>query len=176
MCIYGWRGVSTMLYVIKLQLLFCCIVEQKCSLTIFIWQGWDDPYVPRTHEGLLKWKYADMNSVDFLFEVLLSPLLCFGLQCLSLAFCVSYKLKVSSSAVFFLHVSSCVDRWLVMIILSSFFMNGERKNWWKEIKLNSKVCEFSSLSCYALFLCIIFLYLLHDGRLKHDLKGVLLLS
>ncbi|GLT37567.1 hypothetical protein SLA2020_118780 [Shorea laevis] len=34
-----------------------------------IFQGWDDPYVPRTHEGLLKWKYPDMNSVDFLFEV-----------------------------------------------------------------------------------------------------------
>ncbi|XP_039044167.1 mRNA-capping enzyme-like isoform X2 [Hibiscus syriacus] len=34
-----------------------------------IFQGWDDPYVPRTHEGLLKWKYARMNSVDFLFEI-----------------------------------------------------------------------------------------------------------
>ncbi|XP_020576063.1 mRNA-capping enzyme-like isoform X4 [Phalaenopsis equestris] len=34
-----------------------------------IFQGWDDPYIPRTHEGLLKWKYAEMNSVDFLFEV-----------------------------------------------------------------------------------------------------------
>ncbi|KAL5743643.1 hypothetical protein ACOSQ2_026759 [Xanthoceras sorbifolium] len=34
-----------------------------------IFQGWDDPYVPRTYEGLLKWKYAAMNSVDFLFEV-----------------------------------------------------------------------------------------------------------
>lgn len=34
-----------------------------------IFQGWDDPYVPRTHKGLLKWKYADMNSVDFLFEM-----------------------------------------------------------------------------------------------------------
>ncbi|OIW20949.1 hypothetical protein TanjilG_25944 [Lupinus angustifolius] len=34
-----------------------------------IFQGWDDPYVPRTHEGLLKWKYAELNSVDFLFEV-----------------------------------------------------------------------------------------------------------
>lgn len=34
-----------------------------------IFQGWDDPYIPRTHEGLLKWKYADMNSVDFLFEI-----------------------------------------------------------------------------------------------------------
>ncbi|KAG5550417.1 hypothetical protein RHGRI_015392 [Rhododendron griersonianum] len=33
-----------------------------------IFQGWDDPYVPRTHEGLLKWKYPEMNSVDFLFE------------------------------------------------------------------------------------------------------------
>ncbi|EPS57307.1 hypothetical protein M569_17512, partial [Genlisea aurea] len=34
-----------------------------------IFQGWDDPYVPRTHEGLLKWKYAQLNTVDFLFEV-----------------------------------------------------------------------------------------------------------
>ncbi|XP_059657806.1 uncharacterized protein LOC132304241 [Cornus florida] len=33
-----------------------------------IFQDWDDPYVPRTHEGLLKWKY--MNSVDFLFEMI----------------------------------------------------------------------------------------------------------
>ncbi|XP_074578126.1 uncharacterized protein LOC141834687 isoform X1 [Curcuma longa] len=34
-----------------------------------IFQGWDDPYIPRTHEGLLKWKYPEMNSVDFLFEI-----------------------------------------------------------------------------------------------------------
>ncbi|URE20526.1 mRNA capping enzyme, C-terminal domain, partial [Musa troglodytarum] len=34
-----------------------------------IFQGWDDPYIPRTHEGLLKWKYPSMNSVDFLFEI-----------------------------------------------------------------------------------------------------------
>ncbi|WJX77031.1 mRNA guanylyltransferase [Trifolium repens] len=34
-----------------------------------IFQGWDDPYVPRTHEGLLKWKYADLDSVDFLLEI-----------------------------------------------------------------------------------------------------------
>ncbi|KAF5953667.1 hypothetical protein HYC85_006523 [Camellia sinensis] len=32
-------------------------------------KGWDDPYIPRTHEGLLKWKYPEMNSVDFLFEM-----------------------------------------------------------------------------------------------------------
>lgn len=44
-------------------------------LVITMWQGWDDPYVPRTHEGLLKWKYARMNSVDFLFEVILFCLL-----------------------------------------------------------------------------------------------------
>ncbi|KAI3883050.1 hypothetical protein MKW92_009630 [Papaver armeniacum] len=34
-----------------------------------IFQGWDDPYVPRADQGLLKWKYPEMNSVDFLFEV-----------------------------------------------------------------------------------------------------------
>ncbi|KAL3683404.1 hypothetical protein R1sor_001426 [Riccia sorocarpa] len=34
-----------------------------------IFQGWDDLYVCRTHEGLLKWKYARMNSVDFLLQV-----------------------------------------------------------------------------------------------------------
>ncbi|CAN1287474.1 mRNA-capping enzyme, partial [Linum perenne] len=34
-----------------------------------IFQGWDDPYIPKTHDGLLKWKYPEMNSVDFLFEV-----------------------------------------------------------------------------------------------------------
>ncbi|KAL1194070.1 hypothetical protein V5N11_004115 [Cardamine amara subsp. amara] len=34
-----------------------------------IFQGWDDPYVPKTNEGLLKWKYAEMNSLDFIFEM-----------------------------------------------------------------------------------------------------------
>ncbi|XP_023637159.1 mRNA-capping enzyme [Capsella rubella] len=34
-----------------------------------IFQGWDDPYTPLTDKGLLKWKYAEMNSVDFLFEM-----------------------------------------------------------------------------------------------------------
>ncbi|CAN8303071.1 unnamed protein product [Cochlearia groenlandica] len=33
-----------------------------------IFQGYDDPYVRQTHAGLLKWKYPEMNSVDFLFE------------------------------------------------------------------------------------------------------------
>ncbi|CAD6251571.1 unnamed protein product [Miscanthus lutarioriparius] len=37
-----------------------------------IFQGWDDPYVTHTHEGLLKWKYPEMNFVDFLFEVMRS--------------------------------------------------------------------------------------------------------
>ncbi|QCE14954.1 mRNA-capping enzyme [Vigna unguiculata] len=34
------------------------------------WWGWDDPYVPRTYEGVLKWKYPIMNSVDFVCEQL----------------------------------------------------------------------------------------------------------
>ncbi|XP_004301983.1 PREDICTED: mRNA-capping enzyme-like [Fragaria vesca subsp. vesca] len=34
-----------------------------------IFQGWDDPYVQGADEGLLKWKYPAMNSIDFLFEV-----------------------------------------------------------------------------------------------------------
>ncbi|PWA58810.1 hypothetical protein CTI12_AA396610 [Artemisia annua] len=34
-----------------------------------IFQPWDDQYVARTHLGLLKWKYPQMNSVDFLLEV-----------------------------------------------------------------------------------------------------------
>ncbi|PRQ19266.1 putative mRNA (guanine-N(7)-)-methyltransferase [Rosa chinensis] len=34
-----------------------------------IFQGWDDPYVQGADEGLLKWKYPAMNSMDFLFEV-----------------------------------------------------------------------------------------------------------
>eukprot|EP00271_Cylindrocystis_brebissonii_P018745 TRINITY_DN5443_c1_g1_i1.p1 TRINITY_DN5443_c1_g1~~TRINITY_DN5443_c1_g1_i1.p1 ORF type:complete len:787 (-),score=173.00 TRINITY_DN5443_c1_g1_i1:153-2513(-) len=33
-----------------------------------IFQDWDDPYVMKTHKGLLKWKFAHMNSVDFLLE------------------------------------------------------------------------------------------------------------
>jgi mRNA-capping enzyme len=39
------------------------------SLLYNLFQGWEDPYVPRTHEGLLKWKYAHMNSVDFVLKV-----------------------------------------------------------------------------------------------------------
>eukprot|EP00899_Mesostigma_viride_P025155 jgi/Mesvir1/5824/Mv26558-RA.1 len=33
-----------------------------------IFQGWDECYVPRTSQELLKWKYAHMNSVDFLID------------------------------------------------------------------------------------------------------------
>ncbi|KAI3861270.1 hypothetical protein MKX03_017401 [Papaver bracteatum] len=32
-----------------------------------IFQGWNDKYVPFTHQGLLKWKFQ--NTVDFLFEL-----------------------------------------------------------------------------------------------------------
>ncbi|MCD7456513.1 hypothetical protein HAX54_031951 [Datura stramonium] len=57
---------------------FCSLLSQNFSKNLsklsheadgLYFQGWDDPYVPRTHEGLLKWKYPEMNSVDFLFEV-----------------------------------------------------------------------------------------------------------
>jgi len=34
-----------------------------------IFQGWDNPYVPLTHDRLLKLKYAHMNLLDFLYEV-----------------------------------------------------------------------------------------------------------
>ncbi|KAJ0088719.1 hypothetical protein Patl1_31709 [Pistacia atlantica] len=55
------------------QNLICVECNLSCCTAVFtsdiMLQGWDDPYVPRTHEGLLKWKYARMNSVDFLFEV-----------------------------------------------------------------------------------------------------------
>ncbi|OEL31828.1 hypothetical protein BAE44_0007153, partial [Dichanthelium oligosanthes] len=32
-------------------------------------QGCYDPYITRTHEGLLKWKCPEMNAVDFLLEL-----------------------------------------------------------------------------------------------------------
>lgn len=34
-----------------------------------IFQGWDDPYVSGRCDVLLKWKYPEMNSVDFLFDI-----------------------------------------------------------------------------------------------------------
>ena len=53
-------------------------------------QGWDDPYVPRTHEGLLKWKYPEMNSVDFLYEVVSSSynILCCDITLDVFCFCI----------------------------------------------------------------------------------------
>lgn len=46
------------------------VIPQLCHESDgLIFQGWNDPYVPRTHEGLLKWKYAHMNSVDFQLEL-----------------------------------------------------------------------------------------------------------
>ncbi len=54
---------------------FLLVCTEMVTEIYFYFQGWDDPYIPRTHEGLLKWKFAHMNSVDFLFEVVLSNLL-----------------------------------------------------------------------------------------------------
>ncbi|KAH1194868.1 mRNA-capping enzyme [Glycine max] len=51
------------------KLLHKFIPQLSHSSDGLVFQGWDDPYVPRTHEGLLKWKYPEMNSVDFLCEV-----------------------------------------------------------------------------------------------------------
>ncbi|XP_058738029.1 uncharacterized protein LOC131610167 isoform X3 [Vicia villosa] len=51
------------------KLLHKFIPQLSHSSDGLVFQGWDDPYVPRTHEGLLKWKYPEMNSVDFHFEV-----------------------------------------------------------------------------------------------------------
>ncbi|GAU51449.1 hypothetical protein TSUD_413460 [Trifolium subterraneum] len=51
------------------KLLHKFIPQLSHSSDGLVFQGWDDPYVPRTHEGLLKWKYPEMNSVDFYFEV-----------------------------------------------------------------------------------------------------------
>jgi mRNA-capping enzyme len=48
---------------------FLLVCTEMVTEIYFYFQGWDDPYIPRTHEGLLKWKFAHMNSVDFLFEV-----------------------------------------------------------------------------------------------------------
>ncbi|KAK7285378.1 hypothetical protein RJT34_20147 [Clitoria ternatea] len=51
------------------KLLHKFIPQLSHSSDGLVFQGWDDPYVPRTHEGLLKWKYPEMNTVDFLCEV-----------------------------------------------------------------------------------------------------------
>ncbi|CAH9082869.1 unnamed protein product [Cuscuta europaea] len=48
---------------------FCFTISLSCCNHRSLCQGWDDPYVPQTHEGLLKWKYPEMNSVDPLIEI-----------------------------------------------------------------------------------------------------------
>eukprot|EP00958_Prasinococcus_capsulatus_P023274 scaffold3423_cov379-Prasinococcus_capsulatus_cf.AAC.2 len=42
-------------------------LTHECDGLIF--QGWEDPYVLWTCNELLKWKYAHMNSVDFLLKL-----------------------------------------------------------------------------------------------------------
>ncbi|KAL6531964.1 hypothetical protein OROGR_013934 [Orobanche gracilis] len=60
-------SVCMIIYILFSETFF--IPQLSHSSDGLVFQGWDDPYVPRTHEGLLKWKYPEMNSVDFQFEV-----------------------------------------------------------------------------------------------------------
>ncbi|MCD7464432.1 hypothetical protein HAX54_052729 [Datura stramonium] len=39
------------------------------SIDGLIFQAWNATYVPREHDGRLKWKHPRKNTVDFLFEV-----------------------------------------------------------------------------------------------------------
>lgn len=99
-------------------------------------QGWDDPYVPRTHEGLLKWKYADLNSVDFLFEVIFFNLLHMLLN-------ISYSnYHLATSSLLLMHPTNIYlfvfDR-LMMNVSFFFFMNVEKRKSWKGLLLHSKV-------------------------------------
>ena len=100
-------------------------------------QGWDDPYIPRTHEGLLKWKYAELNSVDFLFEVVLST---YYISCwiMSLAPITKWSLIVCCWCSQL--ISSCVDR-LITIVSCFFCMNVEKRNSWKGTGLHLKVSK-----------------------------------
>lgn len=43
------------------------MLKHECDGLIF--QGYDDKYIVGTHQELLKWKYAHMNSVDFRFRL-----------------------------------------------------------------------------------------------------------
>lgn len=108
-------------------------------------QGWDDPYVPRTHEGLLKWKYPEMNSVDFLFEVYYHQLIAYNVGILRLvSFPFSLLVSCSLLSVNFL-IFIALDR-LMMIVSHSSLMNEERRNLWKGIWLHSEVSQIRSFS------------------------------
>lgn len=61
---YWLRTSHLQIFIYAVWLMYSFVVNN-----VGFYQGWDDPYVPRTHEGLLKWKYPEMNSVDFLCEV-----------------------------------------------------------------------------------------------------------
>lgn len=84
---------------------------------IYVCQGWDDPYVPRTHEGLLKWKYAEMNSVDFLFEVVSLTviiwvvLIYFCLKFYSFELLIIISFFAFISHLFWFNVSVLTDPW-----------------------------------------------------------------
>lgn len=78
---------------------------------VISYQGWDDPYVPRTHEGLLKWKYARMNSVDFLYEVIY-PICMIKFVVYVIPVCVQQPCLINS--VIFNEVT--IDRLVLMIV------------------------------------------------------------
>ncbi|KAK4281148.1 hypothetical protein QN277_012673 [Acacia crassicarpa] len=85
-----------------------------------VFQGWDDPYVPRTHEGLLKWKYPEMNSVDFLFE------LGAGGRCLLFLYERGKKKLMERNKVFFKDVSD-ISFYSGKII--ECYWDSEEKHW-----------------------------------------------
>lgn len=109
-----WGG--TMRYVKAFILVWCR--TEVVTYNLHICQGWDDPYVPRTHEGLLKWKYAHMNSIDFLFEVVLSIMLCFQL-------CYAFVFSVFFSPSLFLGL-----KFLLLLSFSYMNLSVWTDGWW----------------------------------------------
>lgn len=99
----------------------CCLVYYLSVVNdVGFYQGWDDPYVPRTHEGLLKWKYPEMNSVDFLCEVV-QVLLKFK-NGLSVVLNSSLTWQSNYAETIF------VDRWELEIVPCFFYLNVEGRS------------------------------------------------